>query len=78
MSTLKNLLFTILLSIPISLIAQDTLVAEIRVIRTPNEIEVSYSKDLRYSDETIARFISQMFTPEIKPEEQHEPKIKKI
>lgn len=80
MSTLKNLLFTILLSIPIPLIAQDTLIAEIRIVNTPNGIEITYSKDLSYSDEAIAMFLLQVFRPEaIKPEQPtHEKKIKKL
>lgn len=80
MKTLKNLLFTILLSLPIQLIAQDTLIAEIRIVNTPNGVEITYSKDLRYTDEIIARYLLQVFTPEaIKPEEpNHEQKVKKI
>jgi len=58
MQTLKNLLFTILLSIPIPLIAQDTLVANISVHKNEQGLyEVTYKKDLRYPDVVILEVI---------------------
>jgi hypothetical protein len=79
---MKNLLFTILLSLPMLLTAQDTLVAEIRIIKNSNGfLEISYSKDLRYSDESIARYISSVFSPAVLPKEsnpKYENKIKKL
>jgi len=74
---MKNLLFTILLSLPTLLIAQDTLVAEIVILRTPNGIEISYSKDMTVSDKQIAEFLLTVFDlTYTKPKD--EEKIKKL
>ena len=67
-----------MLMLPLSLMAQDTLVAEIRVINTSNGIEVSYSKDMRYSDEDIARYISSVLKSDSLQPPKREPKIIKM
>lgn len=79
---MKKLLL-LLCFLPSFLLAQDTLVAEITILRTPQGIEISYSKDMSIPDKQIAEFLLEIFTftlDTIKPPEikTHEDKIKKI
>ena len=73
-----KILFFILIALPLQLVSQDTLVAEIKITKSPSGVEVSYSKDLRYSDEEIARYISSVFKFDSLLPPKREPKIIKM
>lgn len=76
---MKKLLLTLLLSLPLYLSAQDTLVAEVRIRRSPDgQIHIVYKKDTRYSNDKILEYILQGWPKDtIEPKKEH-PKIKKM